>query len=344
MKQKVFICAFLALCLIPLVGMFFLPGTDTLANEKLAAKPEFITASGTVDTAALDETTDYIADHFGFRPQLITVNAALQTKLLHTAPAEDVIYGADGWLYYEETLHDYQNIATITDAEAEQIAQRVLELQEYCTARGADFLFTIAPNKNSLYPQYMPTRYLQAESAGNYEMILPYLTEKQVQYVDLFAFFGEQDDIYYYQTDSHWTSEGAALVHQELMETLGIPYTGFTAVTTQTQLPHRGDLYQMLYPTGTMTEPQSAYDFSFTYVSTPRTEEDIIIETRSETGGGRLIFCRDSFGNALYPFLAEDFSEAVITRQTPYPLEAVQAGDTVIIEIVERNLPSLLQS
>ena len=58
---------------------------------------------------------------------------------------------------------------------------------------------------------------------------------------------------------------------------------------------------------------------------------------------GRLLLCRDSFGNALHPFLAEDFREAIITRQMPYPLEQVQEGDTVIIEIVERNLPNILK-
>ena len=41
--------------------------------------------------------------------------------------------------------------------------------------------------------------------------------------------------------------------------------------------------------------------------------------------------------------LAEDFREAIITRQMPYPLEQVQEGDTVIIEIVERNLPNILK-
>ena len=35
--------------------------------------------------------------------------------------------------------------------------------------------------------------------------------------------------------------------------------------------------------------------------------------------------------------------EATITRQMPYPLEQVQTGDTVIVEIVERNLPNILK-
>ena len=100
----------------------------------------------------------------------------------------------------------------------------------------------------------------------------------------------------------------------------------------------------MLYPKGTAREAQQAYETTFSYVSEPRTAEDILIQTTSpDAPNGRLLLCRDSFGNALHPFLAEDFREATITRQMPYPLEQVQAGDTVIVEIVERNLANLLK-
>ena len=91
----------------------------------------------------LGDLTDYVADHFGFRQELVTANAALQTRLLCTSPAEDVIYGTDGWLYYAKTLDDYQNHATLTESEAQQLAQTVKSMQDYCESRGARFLFTI---------------------------------------------------------------------------------------------------------------------------------------------------------------------------------------------------------
>lgn len=99
----------------------------------------------------------------------------------------------------------------------------------------------------------------------------------------------------------------------------------------------------MLYPKGTQKEETQVYQTSFSYVNLPRSDEDILMQTTQENApNGRLLLCRDSFGNALHPFLAEDFREAIITRQMPYP-EQVQEGDTVIIEIVERNLPNILK-
>ena len=344
MKYKIFTAAFLLLCILPSAGMLFLPPTEAAANERLTPVPQLKNEDGSWNQNVLDDATNYIADHFALRQEMVTANAMLQTGLLATSPAEDVIYGRDGWLYYAETLDDYQNRATLTDEEVRQIAQTIADMQAYCEARGAQFVFTIAPNKNSLYPEHMPARYLQSDSPGNYEKLKPLLEEYGVHYADLFTFLSEQDEILYLKTDSHWTNRGAALAHDLLMETLGLPHTAFAEAEYTTAETHRGDLYEMLYPKGTAREAQQAYETTFSYVSEPRTAEDILIQTTSpDAPNGRLLLCRDSFGNALHPFLAEDFREATITRQMPYPLEQVQAGDTVIVEIVERNLANLLK-
>lgn len=344
MKYKIFTAAFLLLCILPSAGMLFLPPTEAAANERLTPVPQLKNEDGSWNQNVLDDATNYIADHFALRQEMVTANAMLQTGLLATSPAEDVIYGTDGWLYYAETLDDYQNRATLTDEEVRQIAQTIAGMQAYCEARGAQFVFTIAPNKNSLYPEHMPARYLQSDSPGNYEKLKPLLEEYGVHYADLFTFLSEQDEILYLKTDSHWTNRGAALAHDFLMETLGLPHTAFAQAEYTTAETHRGDLYEMLYPKGTAREAQQAYETTFSYVSEPRTAEDILIQTTSpDAPNGRLLLCRDSFGNALHPFLAEDFREATITRQMPYPLEQVQAGDTVIVEIVERNLANLLK-
>lgn len=344
MKYRIFTAAFVLLCLIPSAGMLCLPPTKAAANEQLAPVPQLQTPDGSWNPAVLEEATDYIADHFALRQEMVTLNAALHTGLLATSPAEKVICGTDGWLYYTETLADYQHKPVLTEEQARETAALLAEMQAYCEARGARFLFTIAPNKNSLYPEHMPGRYLQAEMPNHYAMLRPYLEEYGVHYADLFTFLSAQDETLYLKTDSHWSNRGAALAHDFLMQQLELPHTAFAQAPYTTANTHRGDLYEMLYPAGKALEAQQQYQTTFTYVREPRTAEDILIETtKADAPNGRLLLCRDSFGNALHPFLAEDFRETVITRQMPYPLEQVQEGDTVIIEIVERNLPNLLK-
>lgn len=228
MKYKWFTAAFLSLCLIPAVGMLVLPEQQAAGNEHLTPKPSLWNAQTGWNADFLGGLTDYVADHFGFRQELVTANAALQTRLLCTSPAEDVIYGTDGWLYYAKTLDDYQNHATLTESEAQQLAQTVKSMQDYCESRGARFLFTIAPNKSSLYPEHMPARYLTEDADGSYERVLPYLEQEGVNYADLFSVFRAHANVLYYKTDSHWTNRGAALAHDYLMNTLGLPHTSFT--------------------------------------------------------------------------------------------------------------------
>lgn len=269
MKYKWFTAAFLSLCLIPAAGMLVLPEQQAAGNEHLTPKPSLWNAQTGWNAEFLGGLTDYVADHFGFRQELVTANAALQTRLLCTSPAEDVIYGTDGWLYYAKTLDDYQNHATLTESEAQQLARTVKSMQDYCESRGARFLFTIAPNKSSLYPEHMPARYLTEDADGSYERVLPYLEQEGVNYADLFSVFCAHANVLYYKTDSHWTNRGAALAHDYLMNTLGLPHTSFTDEEYTTERSHSGDLYQMLYPKGTQKEETQVYQTSFSYVNPP---------------------------------------------------------------------------
>jgi hypothetical protein len=54
----------------------------------------------------------------------------------------------------------------------------------------------------------------------------------------------------------------------------------------------------------------------------------------------RVLFCRDSFANALIQFFSNNLGEASYTRSMPFPLcrAADGAYDFLVVEIVERNL------
>ena len=70
------------------------------------------------------------------------------------------------------------------------------------------------------------------------------------------------------------------------------------------------------------------------------------IQTESLTGkAGSLLMIRDSFGNSLTPFIADEFGDAEFLNGTPYDLSKAIDGerDIVIFETVERNLDRLIQ-
>lgn len=342
---SVFIAVFLLLCLVPSVGML-LPDRQTAgANEILTPLPALRDAEGTFNTDYLTSLTDYVEDRFFLRQDLVTAWSALNQRLLHTSIADNVLLGKDGWLYFGETLDDYTGAAPMTAGETAAAAHNLALVSEYCGSQGAAFLFTIAPNKNSIYPQHMPD--LPVFSAHkNAEALAAALAEEGVAYYDLFAALKGQEETLYFRQDSHWNSKGAALAADGINAALG-RQSSYFAGPFQPSAIHRSDLYAMLYPAGTWLEEDQCYggELIFDYEAPVRSENDLNIRTASG-GSGSLLMFRDSFGGLLYPYLADSFGKAHFSRAAAYRLDqiAVRDADFVVVELVERNLRWLLEN
>lgn len=344
----VFLGVFLLMCLWPLVGMAIAGPSEAAANEILAAPPSLTKPGGTFNTDVLNDTSDYFNDHFATRQELITANAKLEAALFGESAEDKVILGKDGWLYYASTLDDYQGEDLLSDREIWSAAHCLSLIQEYAQEQGISFVFAVAPNKNTLYPENMPDRYLRSESPGNAERLSEALREAGVEYADLKAALGAEDGVLYQRLDSHWNNLGAALAHDVILDALGSDSARFYAPDQFTAAQdHDGDLYQMLYPAGSEKDIQfyPVCDYHFTYDSPIRSAEDQMIHTSCAGKDGKLIMFRDSFGNTLHTFMAESYGAACFSRAMPYDLSLLdsEGADTLVIEIVERNIDWLAQ-
>lgn len=328
----------LLLCLVPPVGMLIAGPAEAGANEVLAFAPGLKTRDGTLNTAFLSDCADYLADRFFPRQEAITAWNALNAAL-GASGSPSVVLGRDGWLYYADTLPDYAGSAPKTDRALWCAARTLLLMQEYAGEQGSDFVFFIAPNKNSLYPEHMPASVPVRSGESDAARLSALLNEMGVNNLDLRALLAAESDTLYFKTDSHWTTRGAALGADGLLNALGRE-SGFYTAGFSVPGSHTGDLYSMLYPAGTETEddPQPDTPFTFTYVRPIRGVDDIRIETVCENAGGELLMFRDSFGNSLYPFLAESFGKAAFSRLTSYDLTMLNPGAALCVELVERNL------
>lgn len=340
LHNRIFIGLFLLLCLLPVLGMLVFGPAKPAANEILASKPKLISRDGEWNRDFLSDLSDYVGDRFYARQQCITAWSVLNAKLFGTSADESVVLGKNGSLYYAESLNDYMGIS-LSDAEIRTAAENLLAIQQYVEAKGASFVFAVAPNKNSLYPTDMPGYIPADHENGNAVRLMQAMDELGVHYADLSAALSAEEKQLYYRTDSHWTTEGAALGADTLLTALGRPTNYYSGSFTAGD-EHRGDLYEMLYPAGTFTETDSVpvSGFSFETASNPNGGEAPTIKASCAAGQRTLLCWRDSFGNALYPWLAESFAEATFLRANPYDLSKLEetGADTVIIELVERNI------
>ncbi len=373
---SVYSALFIGICLVPAVTMPLTGKGGTAENRKLAEMPKVKTEDGSINTEYFSEFETYFSEHFGLRSQLVTLDGQLRSQLLGTSSNDDVVVGSDGWLFYGETLNDYMNINTLSDRAINNIHHNLTLFSQYCDENEVWFVFTVAPNKNTIYPEYMPSRYTVTDSRDNLERFTEVYSAFDEEYFRLAVssqiedavksqemghysycdmketllnaknLYNQKEIPLYHKTDSHWNTLGAlkgaqALIehgfyHEPLPEAAG----AFTA-----KFDWSGDLAEMIYPSDVPLDLQyySGYDFTYDYVGRFRGFDDISIKTTCENGEGNLLMYRDSFGEAIIPFMAESFAGAEFTRTVPYRTNSITDGtvDVVVMEIVERNLGNL---
>lgn len=348
MRRKAPLFAFVTLalvvCMVLSVGMFFRPTTEPIGNERRAVMPSLTTEDGTFNTGFMQQLGEYFEKSFAFRPEIITADAWIKSKVFGVSNVDSAIVGTDDWLYYSSTLDDYLGRNALTDQQARGIVHNLEMIQDRVEASGADFLFTVAPNKNTLYPEHMPYQYAIKESETfNRDAVGHALEASDVDYCDLFATFEGQDEVLYFARDSHWNGKGALLAYDEILDKLEKGHDDYASANVERRKDFVGDLDKMVFPAWSRPEYNYYYGVEerYEYVTNTGSVEEPLIRTRNPDATGSLYMYRDSFGNLLLPFFASAYGTATFTKSFPMMLDydlASNRPDTVIFEIAERNV------
>jgi len=273
---------------------------------------------------------------------LIQGASLLKYNLFNSSALKTVIAGEDGFLYYSETIKDYQNIRTISERELFNIKRTLYLMQEYAINKGAKFCISIAPNKNSIY-DYMPYNYIKLNAKGNFEVLFEELDE--VNKVDLFKEFNNQKDILYFKKDTHWNNLGAFLSFRVIMKNFNLEYPFYENINFEKRRDFQGDLSRMLNPLYTEYEDDfyAKKDNEYEFLTRTRSVTQPYIESYNENRENSLLVFRDSFGNAMVDFFSNSFKYVIYDKKNTYNLLQMDKNNTnhVLILIAERNIPLL---
>lgn len=351
MKKKqgaVYLAVTLGICLLPFAGMLWDRGGESSENRKLAEFPVLRTEQGW-NPELLPQMGEYFEEHFAYRQELVTADAVLRSSIFGVSTEEGVIDGTDGWLYYKDSLDDYLGNNVLSDRAVYNIAHTLRMIQDYVEGSGREFLFTVAPNKSSLYGEHMPYYYrVKVSTEHNIDRLRNELEVQEVNYMDLYPLFEESDEILYHKRDSHWNNKGAATAAGALLDALDKEHRSYADAGFVVRKDFEGDLAKMLSPGWIIPEEEFYFTEDFTYEYRDEVESNFDPDIRTVCAGktGSLLMYRDSFGNALLPFLAEEFENARFTRGVPYYLDDMLfcSADAVIIERAERFLPDMAEN
>ena len=343
--MAVYLAFAMLICLFPLAGLLWYREGESSENRELSEFPALKSGDGW-NREFLSEAGEWFEDHFAYRQELVTADALLRGKLFGVSTEDGVIRGTDGWLYYMDSLDDYLGVELLSDRGIFNIAHSLALMQEYVENAGRTFLFTVAPNKNSLYPEHMPYYYrTKVSGTHSVDRLRSALAAQGVRYTDLYEVFEGQDELLYHKRDSHWNNRGAALAAETILDSLGREHRSYADAEYRLRADFEGDLDKMLYPAAVTPEEEIYYDDPFTYEYLGEVESnfDPEIETSRSDAEGSLLMYRDSFGNALLPFMAQEFANAKFSRGVPYYVDDMFFcdADAVVVERAERFLPDM---
>ncbi|MCE9605382.1 MAG: hypothetical protein K8U03_10830 [Planctomycetia bacterium] len=121
-------------------------------------------------------------DHVGFRFSLIrcynmakvvglTVENSLKTG---EAAQGNVIVGRDGWLYLggSSNIRDFRRSDCYTPADLAAWHAALAQRRDWLAARGSGYAFLVAPNKATIYPEFMPRSMSKTDLPSRLEQLL----------------------------------------------------------------------------------------------------------------------------------------------------------------------------
>ncbi len=342
-----FIITVLAACAMPVVLMLCGVKNANRENRPLAQLPALIGEDGALNLDFPSGFDKYVNDHFALREHIVTACNTATVGLLGDYNGESAIIGRDGTLLYAETAGDHLGTNLLSGERIASAADYLCALQAELNAQGRQFVFIVAPNKATIYPEYMPGRLRPVDGSRNIDALQNALAERGVCFIDARALLTEAKHAYdrpvYYLRDSHWNNLGAALVFNAIAGELGLEHVDETSFMTAND--YSGDLVNFVYPSAPHYEERLVYSFKHEYspvghmVNFDMFKEN---ETESDANDAVLLVYHDSFGKSLQPFLSSACGRLVMLKSNSpsYRIEDAEAcgADFVVIELVERNL------
>ncbi len=158
---------------------------------------------------------------------MIYLNNLLKLKLFGISAVPKVLVGQQGWLFMDKTVVRHGTVDYFRSAdpfnieELEQWKRLLEERQAWLAARGIFYLFVIAPNKNTIYPEFMPDRIRKVHPRSRMDQLVEYLEQHStVSFLDLRNVLLNAKNKYpvYSRTDTHWNDYGAYIAYREIMK------------------------------------------------------------------------------------------------------------------------------
>ncbi|MGM9581623.1 MAG: hypothetical protein ACI3U2_10370 [Anaerovibrio sp.] len=342
-------------------------------NRRLADFPD-VTLKSFYDGTLTGKLENFFNDRFFGRQELLSLHKNFSILLCAGEKSRlennRAIEGDNDWIFYkgEKSIELYQNKLLYSDAQCQVIKENLEAQKRWFRRRDIAYFHLIAPNKEDVYGEYLNgIRKIKAKDSDRIGLLVDYLERSNAECVPIFPLKmlevakNSTNELLYYKTDTHWSEIGAYIGYLELMKHIKEQYPDLNTLTKdEMSFGNRkhmdnGDLSKMLSVDYTermkhvdYVVPEPADGWSYQIIEENKSEDGrlVFLRTINYTRPLKVMVFRDSFTNALQPYLSETFHEVlyywdhdinkymdVIIKEKP---------DIVIAETVSRYADNIL--
>lgn len=269
-----------------------------------------------------------------------------------------VIVGQSDWLFLGELNVPYytgeKNFKS--ENEIKEYIKPYIKLKNECDKVGKNLVIMICPEKEEIYPEYMPTMEIVDEVerpikirdyiAKNTDLKYLYPKEELLKY--------KKNYMLYKKYDTHWNPVGAYIASNVLKEALNVDTIPLRKMKLEKVSVLDADL--AYYANTNLENLPWTFTYKFLdykpnnevktlFVKDPVTHDSYSVSC--ENGAKRKVFLiGDSFREATEEFLNKDFEEfycnVYLNMDEDFVKEEIKKADDIVILLVERNEELLL--
>ncbi|MCX7087636.1 MAG: hypothetical protein NTV00_06220 [Methylococcales bacterium] len=302
----------------------------------------------------------YIDDHFGLRPVFLWLYHQLKNAI-NDSSSKIVIHGKNDWLFYDQEIDSYRHISKYTEAQLIKFAETIEYRRLWLKSRGIDYVIIIAPNKSSIYPEYMPDYLNKIQPESALDQLLSYAKQHiNVPILDLRSNLNQakSQGLLYYKYDTHWNIFGGNIAQYQIAQYLAKMYPNkihpqlFSADDYIFSKETDGDLSNTIHqqPDNTQSlaaiKPASIMN-ACANAFKPYDEHEVVTIQCPNNQLNAIIF-KDSFFSSLLAYIGNYFNNSTYIS-SEFNLDIIdyyiknQPINIAIEEIVERKVPYMPQ-
>ena len=300
----------------------------------------------------MDDAVDKFLGHGLYKDEIDPYDNEIEFPIRYLNDPK-VIMGQSDWLYLNENnISYYQGLNVIaSDSEIKKYIAPYLRLKNMCDRVGKRLIILICPEKEEIYPEYMPTLeiknerekpyYISEYIKNNTDLIYIYPKDEMLQY--------KKNYLLYKKYDSHWNAIGGYIAANEIKKKLGcniIPLRDLKLKKVKTldaDLAFYGNTSAESLPLTFKYEVlnyKTDHFVDFIFINNQITYDSFT--THCNKGFKRKVFLLgDSFREAMQDYFVKDFEEfycnTYLNMHEKFIREEAKRADDIIISLVERN-------